>query len=721
MNQDVTHTPPEVLSQPQSHRPTLVRGLASALTFAFSCVPLAARAQEGGIELLAPTQSAQVYARDGSLIAELGPQVRTIVSIRSLPEYVPRTFVAVEDRRFYEHPGVDPIGVARAIGRTLSGRREGASTITQQLVGTMYPHEVDRREMTVGRKLREMELAVELEQRYPKDRILESYLNWISFGHGWFGIEAAARHFFGKPAAKLSIEETAMLAALPKGPGIYSPKINMVRARERRDLVLGIMAQAGIITPAQAAQARARPIRLAPNHGYSARPSWAVEQVRQYLEQSYGHSYGTVGLRVWTSIDPAVQNAADSALVRGLRRIEAQRWFRGPRFGSPTAKPDARGTPYLQGLVVSVDAKTGEILAMVGGRDFTDSHFNRVTSARRQPGSAFKPIVYTAALEHGFTAATVMEDTALSIAMRGQRPYQPRNSDNVFRGPVSVREGLVQSINTVAIQLGLETGIDTVLATARRFGIESPIHPYPSSLIGAGAVKPLELAAAYTAFAYRGVRVEPFLIRRVSDLRGRILFDRGSRGVRVLSPEVAWLMTDLMRDAAERGTGREARRRLPARVPMAGKTGTTDDATDTWYVGFTPEMVTAVWVGFDTPRPLGSVAFGGTTAAPIWGDVMGQVYARRPPPAPWAVPPGVVTVAIDRASGLPALEPCPAAPAAQEKMLAAAVPAGSCYLHPDGTWRADALPAAAPVPTDSVVHDTLPAIPPPGAALTRPL
>jgi 1A family penicillin-binding protein len=687
------------------------RTLAVLLPLASAATAAPARAQDR-LELLAPPQSAQVYARDGSLIAELGPQVRTLVPLRSLPSYVPRAFVAVEDRRFYEHAGVDPLGVARAIGHTLEGRREGASTITQQLIGTMYPELVDRRDISMGRKLREMEMAVQLEQRYPKDRILESYLNWISFGHGWFGVEAASRHYFGKPAARLEIEEAAMLAALPKGAGIYSPKINPARALERRNLVLGIMAEAGVITPAQAAQARARPIRLAPNHGYSARPSYAIEQVRQYLQQSYGPTYGTVGLRVWTSIDPAVQNAADSSLVRGLRRIEAQPWFRGPRFGTPAAKPTATGTPYLQGLVVSVDAKTGEILAMVGGRDWTESHFNRVTSGRRQPGSAFKPIVYTAALEHGFTPATVMMDTALRIPLVGQRPYEPKNSDGLFRGPVTLREGLVQSINTIAIQLGMQTGLDTVVATARRFGIESTIHPYPSSMIGAGAVKPLELAAAYTAFAYRGVRVEPFLIRRVADLRGRILFDRTAKGTRVLSPEVAWLATDLMREAAERGTGREARRRLPARVPMAGKTGTTDDATDVWYVGFTPEIVTAVWVGFDRPRALGPAAFGGTLAAPIWGDVMAQVYARRAAPAPWAVPAGIVTVAVDAATGLPLLDPCPAAPASTEKLLAASVPAGSCYLHPDGTYAADALPTL-PSAADSVRPDTLPTIPPP--------
>ncbi|HEV2734668.1 MAG TPA: biosynthetic peptidoglycan transglycosylase, partial [Longimicrobiaceae bacterium] len=260
----------------------LLRALA-ALALALP-VPAAAAAQGSGpITLKVPTQSAKVYARDGSLIAELGPQVRTWVPMSSLPRYVARAFVAVEDRRFYEHAGVDPVGIARAVKSNLEGDREGASTITQQLIGTMYPERVDRRQLTLERKVREAELSLELERRYGKDRILESYLNWIYFGHGWFGIEAAARHYFGKPAARLTIEETAMLAALPKGAGVYSPKINPARALERRNLVLDVMAQNGVITRAEAAAAKTRPIRLAPTHGYSARPPYAIEQVRQFL------------------------------------------------------------------------------------------------------------------------------------------------------------------------------------------------------------------------------------------------------------------------------------------------------------------------------------------------------------------------------------------------------------------------------------------------------
>lgn len=667
------------------------------------------------LELRTPPQSARVYARDGSLIAELGPQVRTVVPLRSLPAHVPRTFVAVEDRRFYDHAGVDPVGIARAVTKNLQGDREGASTITQQLIGTMYPERVNRREISLERKVREAELALQLERRYGKDRILEAYLNWIYFGHGWFGIESAARHYFGKPAARLNIEETAMLAALPKGAGVYSPKINPQRALERRNLVLDIMAENGIVSRADAAAAKRRPIRLAPNHGYAARPPWVIEQVRQFLEQKHGSGFGTLGLRVWTTIDPVAQNAADSSLVRGLARAERMPWFRGPRFGTPAAKPTSAGTPYLQGALVSVDARTGEILAMTGGRSWEDSKFNRVTAARRQPGSSFKPIVYAAAVERGVTPATVMQDTLLRIPMAGPSVYSPKNSDEVFRGPVTVREALTQSINTVAIQLGLRVGLDTVVAAARKFGITSPIRPYPSTLIGAGAVRPLEMAGAYTAFANQGVRVEPFLVRRVVDARGQVLFDHRPRGHRILSPGVAFVMADLMRDAAERGTGVEARQRLPVRVPMAGKTGTTDDGTDVWYVGFTPEIVTAVWVGFDTPKPMGAGAFGGSVSAPIWGDMMRQVYARRTAPQPWRAPQGVVSVAVDPATRIPIVPPCPATPARLEYFVAGTEPQGACAFRDGQPVPADTLPADSifleTVPPDSIAPDTTAAPP----------
>jgi penicillin-binding protein 1A len=665
-----------------------------------AAILLAAPAAAQEITLRTPTQSARVYARDNTLIAELGPQVRTVIAMRSLPRYVPMAFVAVEDRRFFEHSGVDARAVARALRNTLGGDREGASTITQQLIGAMYPEQVNRQEQTAERKLREMRLALELEQRHGKERILESYLNWIYFGHGWYGIEAAARHFFGKGAAQLSIEEAAMLAALPKGPGIYSPKINPARALERRNLVLDLMAQNNVVTRAQAETAKRIPIRLAPNHGYSARPQWVIEQARQFLAQHVGPQYGTTGARIWTTIDPAAQNAADSALVRGLGRIERETWFRGPRKGAAGSVTPA-GTTYLQGAMVTVDARTGEILAMVGGRDWEDSHFNRVTAARRQPGSAFKPLVYAAALEAGTTPATVMQDTALRIPLRGGQVYSPRNSDGRFRGAITVREGLVESVNTIAVQLAQGLGFQAIPGVAQRFGIRSQVQPYPSSAIGAGAVAPIEMAGAYTAFANGGMRVEPFLVRRAADGTGKVVYDGRGRGVRTLTPALAFVTTDILRDAAVRGTGREARTRLPARVPMAGKTGTTNDGTDVWYVGYTPEMVTALWLGFDRPRSIGPGAFGGTVAAPIWGEMMRATYARRRAPAAWTMPAGVVAVAADPATGQPLTGACPATAARREYFLAGTEPSGACRLD------RGRVVAPAPPPADSAAPDSL--------------
>ncbi|MBW3629099.1 MAG: PBP1A family penicillin-binding protein [Gemmatimonadetes bacterium] len=672
--------------------------LAATCIVAATAAPTAAQQ----VTLRVPTQSARVYARNGALIAELGPQVRTNISLKSLPAYVPAAFVAVEDKRFFDHYGVDPVGVARAVKENLEGNREGASTITQQLIGAMYPETVNRQDISLERKLREARLAVELEQRYGKERILESYLNWIYFGHGWFGIEAAARHYFGKSAAQLNIEETAMLAALPKGAGIYSPKIDPQRALERRNLVLDIMAQEGVVRVADATAAKRRPVRLAPNHGYAARPPYVIDQVKQFLESRYGADYGKTGLRVWTTIDPAAQNAADSALVRGLRAVEQNSWYRAPKYGSAAARASASGTNYLQGLVVSVDARTGEILAMVGGRDHAQSEYNRVTQAMRQPGSSFKPFVYASAIERGVTPSTVMQDTALHILLPGSPVYEPKNSDDLFRGPITVRQALTQSINTVAIQLGMGAGLQTVASDAKRFGITARIPPYPSSMIGAGAVRPLELAGAYTALANRGLRAEPFLVRQVRDATGKILVDTRAKAARTMSPEVAFLVTDMLKDAAEKGTGAEARSRLPARVPMAGKTGTTDNGTDVWYVGYTPEIVTAVWLGFDTPRSIGASAYGGTLAAPIWGDMMREVYARRTAPAPWTVPGGLVTVATDPMTGRPAIAPgCPTAPAKPEYFPAGKEPAGACVIQ-----RATVTPTA---PVDSIPLETVPA------------
>jgi penicillin-binding protein 1A len=597
--------------------------------------------------LIQPPQSSLVVARDGSLIGEIGKEWRTSVPIKSLPKYVPQAFVAIEDHRFYEHGGVDVIGIAGAIKDAVTGSPRGASTITQQLVGNMHPEEIDRRDRSLSRKVREQRAAIEMEKRYTKDEILEAYLNQISFGHGWYGIEAAARHYFGKSASRLTLEEAATVAALPKGPAIYDPIRHPDRARSRRNEVLGRMAANGFITRAQADAAKQRPLVVAPNMGMSAPSPYFVDVVRAQAERA-GIPVMNGGYRIVTTLDAALQTAAVDALTEGTRRVESL-----PAYGQPTYAKRTRGqTDYLQGMVVSLDALTGEVRALVGGRDYAESPFNRAVNGVRQPGSAFKPIVYAAAVTDSIPANAIVPDTALAIPLPDGTMYEPGNADDEFLGPMTVREALVRSRNPVAVQLGQIVGMDSVASFARRMGIESPVVPVPSSAIGASSLRPIELVAAYSAFATLGVAVEPRFITRIEDRTGRTVWTPEPKPPSLaIDPRVAFIVRDMMREAVERGTGSWVRRLVDPRVPVAGKTGTTNDNTDVWFVGMTPELVAGVWLGFDRPRPIARGAGGGTYAAPIFGQMIAKYYEGRAV-GTWAPPAGLVEAEMDRATGL---------------------------------------------------------------------
>jgi penicillin-binding protein 1A len=597
--------------------------------------------------LIQPPQSSLVVARDGSLIGEIGKEWRTSVSIKALPKYVPQAFVAIEDHRFYEHGGVDVIGIAGAIKDAVTGSPRGASTITQQLVGNMHPEEIDRRDRSLSRKVREQRAAIEMEKRYTKDEILEAYLNQISFGHGWFGIEAAARHYFGKSAARLTLEEAATLAALPKGPAVYDPIRHADRAKSRRTEVLGRMVESGFITRAQAEAAKKKPLVVAPNMGMSAPSPYFVDVVRAQAERA-GVPVMNGGYRVVTTLDAALQSAAVDALTEGTQRVEGL-----PGYGQPTYAKRTRGqTDYLQGMVVSLDALTGEVRALVGGRDYAESPFNRAVNGVRQPGSAFKPIVYAAAVTDSIPANAIVPDTALGIPLPDGTMYEPRNADDEFLGPITVREALVRSRNPVAVQLGLLVGMDSVASFARRMGIESQVVPVPASAIGASSLRPIELVAAYSAFATLGVAVEPRYITRIEDRTGRTVWTPEPKPPTLaIDPRVAFIVRDMMREAVERGTGSWVRRLVDPRVPVAGKTGTTNDNTDVWFVGMTPELVAGVWLGFDRPRPIARGAGGGTYAAPIFGQMIARYYEGRAV-GTWAPPAGLVEAELDRETGL---------------------------------------------------------------------
>ena len=606
-------------------------------------------------QIVQPPQSSLVLARDGSLIGEIGRQWRTSVSIRTLPKFLPQAFVAVEDQRFYQHDGVDVIGVLGAVKDNILGDRRGASTITQQLVGNMHPDIIDRRDRSLGRKLREQAAAREMEKHYTKEQILEAYLNQVDLGHNWFGVEAAARHYFGKPAAKLSLVEAASLAALPKSPPLYDPVRYPVRNKERRDLILSLMADQGYITKAQAEAAKREPVRTTKDGGVSAPSAYFVDAVRRQAERA-GIAVMNGGYRIHTTLDPALQRAAVASLLAGTLQVEAR-----PGYGHPKMATSKQGqTDYLQGAVVAMDPTTGDVRALVGGRNWVTAPFNRATNALRQPGSSMKPIVYAKALEDSIAASTIIPDTAIAIPMPDGSWYRPDDDDGRFLGPMTMRQGLIGSRNSVAVQIGQLVGIDSVAALAHRLGIETPIAPYPSSAIGASEVRPIELVTAYTAFANRGAVVEPRFIASIEDLSGRTVFAQPPSIPRpVLDPRVAYIVRDMMVDVAERGTGMSARRAVPPSIPIAGKTGTTNDNVDVWFVGMTPNLVAAVWLGFDTPKTIARGVGGGTLAAPIWGDMIARYYAGRPAPE-WNAPPAGLTYAeLDRDTGAPATAATP--------------------------------------------------------------
>ena len=608
--------------------------------------PLAAQRADPAAIIALP-QSSVVLARDGTVIGEFGKQVRTSIAIGSLPRYVAQAFVAVEDQRFYQHDGVDLVGVAAAMKDAVMGNARGASTITQQLVGNMHPDIIDRRDGSIGRKLREQTAARDMERRYGKAQILEAYLNTIHFGHGWYGIDAAARHYFGKPAARLTLPEAATLAAMPKGPALYDPVRFPDRVTQRRNTVLALMAQQNYITTAEKARAQSAPLeasRSAMDQSYG----YMVNVARVQAERG-GVNLSEGGFRVVTTLDPVLQRAAAAALRDAVNQAETPR--RKPKKGAAT--PPLAGT--LQGAVVMLSPLSGDVLALVGGKDFAASSFDRVIDGRRQPGSSFKPFVYGTALLQGIPANTIEQDTALSIVLPNGKTYSPDNSDGKFLGPLTMREALVLSRNPVAVQLGMQVTIDSVAALSKRMGLDATIPPYPSSAIGTASVRPLDMASAFGAIANGGAAIKPRFVQRVEDRAGRTVWaPRSTPPQYALDTRVAFVLRDMMRDVVERGTATSVRRYVPKEIPVAGKTGTTNGSTDVWFVGMTPELVGAVWVGYDTPKQIaGGQAAGGTVAAPIFGRAVQAYYAANKSTLPWTPPPGVVAVELDRATGLP--------------------------------------------------------------------
>jgi len=595
------------------------------------------------LEIFQPGEPSILYSDRDEPFASLAPDFRVFMPLARIPKQVQQAFLDAEDAQFYRHGGISLKGMARAALRNLTAAKlkEGGSTITQQLAKSLFLSP----ERTLARKVKEIRLAQEIERRYSKDKILEMYLNAIYFGGGAYGIEAAARTYFGKSAGQLTLAEAALLAGLPKAPSAYSPFNDAKRAKARRDYVLGRMEKEGHISAAQAKAAMRQPVVLAPFfQGRGVAPSF-VDFIRKELEPRYGQVLlAKGGLRVYTTLNLKMQQTATEVLHRGIAEIE--------KTQAPQRNETAPESPLLEGALVALDPATGEIRAMVGGRDYARSQWNRAVQARRQPGSAFKPFVYAAAFDRGFTPASLLGDfpVGYSIPRDGRMvEWSPENFDRQFRGQVTLRRALEESINVPTVRLLEAVGVDSVILLAHRMGVVSELRREYGLALGVSEVSLLELTSAYAVFAHGGIRVPPRGVRKVAAPNGDILEVSEEPGERILREEVAFLITSMLQGAVERGTAKRAK--IPGQA-IAAKTGTSQDAADIWLVGYTARLVAGLWIGFDQVRSLGSHESAGRLGAPVWADFMRRVLPDVPAET-IPIPEGVFPAQVNWRTGLP--------------------------------------------------------------------
>lgn len=715
----------------------------------------------------------QVFGDDGTLVGEFYLERRKVVPVEKIPKKLIQAFVAAEDSNFFQHKGLDYMGIFRAVIKNVMSmsKKEGASTITQQVAKSMLLTP----EKKFSRKLKDAILAKRMEEKLSKDEILYIYLNQIYLGAGSYGIQIAAETYFGKDVENLNLAEMAMLAGLPRAPELYSPIKHLDRARDRQAYVLERMVKEGYITEAEADHARRTPIVITSKKKVnSIQSAYFLEHIRIQLEQKYGEDLlYKGGMKIYTTMNSEMQKAAYDNVVSGLKAVDKRQGFRGPvrclaehevdafckkieqgidtaelkqgetyqgvviaanqakgvltvRVGDRTGTlarknmawagktvlvdryaegsgPDRKAIPLgavievsvvnpdtnkqgavfaldqeplAQAALVAIDPRTGAVKAMIGGYDFRRSQFNRVVQARRNAGSAFKPIIYAAALDKGMTAATIINDSPVEYAGSGSKTWKPKNYDNVYRGPVTMRQALTNSINVVSVKILESIGVDTAIDYAKKLGITSPLAANLTLALGSSSVTPLELTSAYAVFASGGFRNDPYFITRVEDGDGRVLehyaparppvFSPSSSATGdtesavtlsddavqltstpVISRETSYLITNLMQSVVSSGTGQRAR---ALGRPVAGKTGTTNDMKDAWFIGYVPQLVTGVWVGYDQERSLGSGGSGGQAAAPIWTGFMQRALAKVPV-QPFSSPGDLAFVSINPRTG----------------------------------------------------------------------
>lgn len=677
----------------------------------------------------------RIYTADNVLIGEFGEERRNFVPITEIPDVMKKAVLAIEDDRFYEHGGVDFVGVLRAgLANLRGGLSQGASTITMQVARNFFLSS----EKTYTRKIYEMMLAYKIEANLSKDQILELYMNQIYLGQRAYGFASAARVYFGKSIKDVTVAEAAMLAGLPKAPSAYNPVVNRKRAKVRQEYILTRMHQLGYITPEQYSQAIAEDLKVrSEGNEFSTHAEYVAEIVRQLMYTQYREETYTRGLTVYTTLTKADQDAAYEAVRDGVMNYERKHGYRGPeafidlpagadereqaiddallehpasddmrsavvtaasskqvravlisgeevviegqalRFIAPSlaanAQPkvkirpgaiirvtqNSKGAwsvtqlPEVAAAFVSLNPKDGAIRAMVGGFDFNRNKFNHVTQAWRQPGSSFKPFIYTAALEKGFSPATVINDAPLSIGPdTGGQVWEPKNYDGKFEGPMTMRRALAKSKNLVSVRILRAIGTQYAQEYITRFGFDADKHAaYLPMALGSGSVTPLQMAGAYSVFANGGYRVNPYLIERVVDSRGQVLSETKPQradedAVRVLDARTAFIADSMLRDVVRTGTANSAKQRL-GRSDLAGKTGTTNDAVDAWFAGYTPNLVAIAWMGYDQPKSLGVRETGGGLSLPIWISYMGKMLKGVPESPDRQPPEGVLMVGGD--------------------------------------------------------------------------